>query len=59
MKIVNMPKLDEVQLNQAAEILTDTLNIGYPTFKDAMEEIEELLVPENTLLAVVEGDEVI
>ncbi|WP_218839917.1 GNAT family N-acetyltransferase [Salinicoccus kekensis] len=54
-----MSKLDEAQLNQAAEILTNTLNIGYPTFKDAMEEIEELLVPENTLLAAVAGDEVI
>lgn len=37
--------------------MTDILNIGYPTLKDAMEEIKELLVPENTLLAVVEGDE--
>lgn len=59
MKIIDMSKFDEAQLNQAAEILTNTLNIGYPTFKDAMEEIEELLVPENTLLAAVAGDEVI
>ena len=59
MKIIDMSKLDEAQLNQAAEILTDTLNIGYPTFKDAMAEIKELLVPENTMLAAVEGDEVI
>lgn len=59
MKIIDMSKFDEAQLNQAAEILTNTLNIGYPTFKDAMEEIEELLVPENTLLAAVESGEVI
>ncbi|WP_072710692.1 GNAT family N-acetyltransferase [Lacicoccus alkaliphilus] len=55
MKIINMSELDEAQLHQAAEILTDTLNIGYPTFKDAMEEVREHLVPDNTLLAVVEG----
>ncbi|MET3111664.1 GNAT family N-acetyltransferase [Salinicoccus halitifaciens] len=59
MEIMDMAKLNDSQLNQAAEILTDTLNIGYPTLKDAMEEIKELLIPENTLLAAVEGDEVL
>ena len=59
MEILDMTQLDEDQLEQSAEILTDTLTIGYPTFKDAMEEIKELLIPENTLLAVVEGEAVI
>lgn len=59
MKIVNMSQLSQTQIIQAAQILTDSLPKGWPTLQHAMEEIEALLVPGNTLLAAVENDEVI
>lgn len=54
-----MTELNQAQIHQAAQILTDSLNLGWPTVKDALEEIEERLIPENTLLAAVEGTAVI
>ncbi len=59
MKIINMAKANERQIEQAAQILTDSIPAGWPTFSDAMKEIEERLIPENTLLVAIENDEVI
>ncbi|OQA48668.1 MAG: Acetyltransferase (GNAT) family protein [Firmicutes bacterium ADurb.Bin300] len=59
MFIIDMTELNEEQLHQAARILTDSLPLGWPTFEDAMEEIAERLIPENTLLAATVNGEVI
>lgn len=59
MKIINMTQVNEKQILQAAQILTDSIPIGWPTLLDAMDEIKERLIPENTLLVAVENDEVI
>ena len=59
MKIINMTELNEEQIIQAAQILTDSIPIGWPTLKEALEEIEERLIPENTLLAAIHDDIVI
>lgn len=56
MKIVNMTKINKTQIIQAAQILTDSLPIGWPTLQDAMDEIKERLIPENTLLAAVDNE---
>lgn len=55
MEIVNMTQLSEEQITQAAQILTDSIPIGWPTLQDALNEIKQRLVPENTLLAAVEN----
>ncbi|NLJ65674.1 MAG: GNAT family N-acetyltransferase [Clostridiales bacterium] len=59
MEIVNMAQLDRAQIIQAAQILTDSIPIGWPTLQQALEEIEERLIPENTLLAAVEDGNVV
>ncbi len=59
MKIINMTQVNEKQIIQAAQILTDSLPMGWPTFQDAMDEIKERLIPENTLLVAVENNIVI
>lgn len=59
MKIISMTQLDQEQLTQAAQILTDSLPIGWPTLKDALVEVHERLIPANTMLAAVEGDAVL
>jgi aminoglycoside 6'-N-acetyltransferase I len=59
MQTINMAQLNKTQIIQAAQILTDSLPLGWPTLDDAMNEINELLVPQNTLLAVVENDTVL
>ncbi|MGI6706261.1 MAG: GNAT family N-acetyltransferase [Clostridia bacterium] len=59
MKIINMTQLNKTQIIQAAQILTDSIPIGWPTLQHALDEIHELLTPENTLLAVIENDIVI
>jgi|GEM_PF-1397568 aminoglycoside 6'-N-acetyltransferase I len=56
MKIINMTQLNKTQTIQAAQILTDSIPIGWPTLQDALDEINRLLIPENTLLAAVEND---
>lgn len=57
MEIVNMNTLNESQIAQAAQILTGELPLGWATFDEAMDEIKERLIPENTLLAVaLNGD---
>lgn len=59
MQIINMTQVNKTQLIQAAQILTDSIPIGWPTLHDAMDEIKERLIPENTLLAAIENDIVI
>lgn len=59
MRIINMAQLNRAQIIQAARILTDSLPTGWPTLQDALNEIEECLIPENTLLAAVIDDAVI
>lgn len=59
MQLVNMKELTEPQRQQAAIILTESLPLGWPTLQDAQDELTELLIPENTLLAALENDEVI
>lgn len=56
MEIINMTQLNRTQIIQAAQILTDSLPIGWPTLQDALEEINKLLFSENTLLVAVEND---
>ncbi|WMM24800.1 GNAT family N-acetyltransferase [Tissierella sp. MB52-C2] len=59
MKIVNMNEIKDDLILQAAQILTDSLPIGWPTLDDAIDEIKERLISENVLLAAVEDDEII
>jgi aminoglycoside 6'-N-acetyltransferase I len=59
LKIVDMNDLSEDQLGEAANILTDSLPMGWPTQGSALYEIKKRLIPENTLLAAVENGEVI
>lgn len=54
-----MTQVNKTQLIQAAQILTDSIPIGWPILHDAMDEIKERLIPENTLLAAIENDIVI
>jgi aminoglycoside 6'-N-acetyltransferase I len=59
MKIINMAKLSKTQIIQAAQILTEIIPIGWPTLQHALDEIDALLTPENTLLAAIEDDIVV
>lgn len=59
MRIINMTQLNEDQIIQAAQILTDSLPNGWPTLQEALGEIEKRLIPGNTLLAAIEDDIVI
>jgi aminoglycoside 6'-N-acetyltransferase I len=59
MRIINMTQVNKAQIIQAAQILTDSLPIGWPTLQDSMDEIKKRLIPENTLLAAVTNDIVI
>ncbi len=59
MEIINMKLLNSEQLKQAAKILTDSLPEGWATFEDAMDEIHERLIPENTILVAMEEDKVL
>lgn len=59
MEITNMVNLNAEQLRQAAAILTKAIPLGWATFEDAADEITECLIPENTLLAAVEGGDVL
>lgn len=54
-----MNEIKEDLILQAAQILTDSLPIGWPTLDDAIDEIKERLIPENVLLAAVEDNEII
>ena len=59
LKILNMKQLNQTQITQAAHILSDSIPAAWPTLRQALDEIEALLIPENTLLAAVDNDEVI
>ena len=61
MTIVNMKTLNETQLAQAAQVLTDELPMGWATFADAVEEIDDLLSrePDHLFLAAMENSEVL
>lgn len=59
MQIVNMTELNTAQITEAAQILTDSLPLGWATLQDALDEIKERLIPENTLLVALEGGTVI
>jgi aminoglycoside 6'-N-acetyltransferase I len=59
MEIVNMNTLNEKQIRQAAQMLADELPMGWATIDEALDEIRERLIPENTLLAAVDNGEVL
>lgn len=59
MQIKHMVDATEKQLTQAAQLLTDSLPNGWPTIQDAMDEIKERLIPENTMLFAINDDQVI
>lgn len=60
MKIVLMQTLNKKQLNAAARMLSDSLPNGWPTLKDALNEIDQLLKSNNNyMIAVVEKDMVL
>lgn len=59
MQIINMTELNELQLEEAAVILTTSIPQGWPSMKEACEEIRERLIPENCLLAAVEDETVL
>ena len=59
MQIVNTAQLDQGQILQAAQILTDSLPLGWETLQDALNEFAERLIPENTILAAVEDGDVL
>lgn len=57
-KIVNMNELSEAQIIQAAQLLTDSIPLGWANLAEAMEEIKNINVPENTMLVALYGEEV-
>jgi aminoglycoside 6'-N-acetyltransferase I len=59
MIIIDMNTLSNAQRYKAAQLLTAELPLGWATVEDAMAAIEDELVPENTVLAVLENDAVI
>jgi len=58
MIIMNMNKLNEKQLVQAAIILHEELSVGYPTLADAKNEISERLKEEDSyfIAGVIENE---
>ena len=59
MQIINMKELSSAGLREAAQILTDSLPLGWADFDAAMKEVSLRLVPENTLFAALEEGHVI
>ena len=61
MEIVNMRALNHTQLSQAAQILTDELPLGWPTFGDAETEVNERWrdKPGVLFFAAVDGGDVL
>ena len=57
--MINMTQVNKGQIMEAAQILTDSLPVGWPTLQDVMDEIKEGLIPDNTLLVAVENGVVI
>ena len=60
MEIVNMDKLSEPQLMQAALILAEELPIGWPTLSQATDEVNKLLARDDgtVLIAAIDDGEV-
>lgn len=57
MEIVLMHTLNKKLLNEAASMLSDSLPNGWPTTKDALDEINQLLKSENNyMIAAVNKD---
>ena len=59
MKIVNMNEITKDQVLQAAQILTDSLPFGWATLQEAIKEIDERFIPENTMLVAIHNIEVV
>ena len=61
MKIVNIKSLNETQLTQAAQMLSDELPLGWPELSDAMQDMKELLNDESgaEFVATIDDNEVI
>ena len=59
MDIINMLALSKEQKEECAEILTESLPQGWPDLAAAREEVAELDIPVNSLLALVEDGHVI
>jgi aminoglycoside 6'-N-acetyltransferase I len=59
MHIANMNNLTSLQRRQAAQILSESLPKGWSTLSEAVQAIDELLRPGNTMLAAMEGSDVI
>lgn len=54
--IVDLTPEDDERVRQAAEILTDQLSVGYPTFEEALAEVREMLAPERICRAAIDDD---
>jgi len=59
MDIINMLALSPEQKEECAQILTESLPKGWPDLASAREEVAELDIPVNSLLALVEDGHVI
>ncbi|NLB90321.1 MAG: GNAT family N-acetyltransferase, partial [Clostridiales bacterium] len=59
LRLVNMQELREKQREQAATILSKEIPKGWKDTKAALAEIEERSIPENFLLALLEGEDVV
>jgi len=59
MRIINFNQLSVSEIMQAADILHQSIPLGWPTQADAKKEIDTYLTPENVLLAAVEDNAVL
>ena len=59
MELVNFRELNKSQLLQAAQILTASLPLGWADLMEAEAEIKKRFIPENVLLAAVEGETIL
>jgi len=58
-EIKNMLNCTKEERMQAATLLHESLPIGWPTWQDANEEINERVIPQNIMLAAMEDGHVI
>ena len=56
MKIVDLDPDNESFVGQLAELLVDVLNIGWPTFEKALEEVRESFPDERISRIAIEGE---
>ena len=59
MEIINMYELNEPQLTQAAQMLTDEILKGWSTLDEAVQEIKDLMADEALLFAALEDSDVL